>query len=564
MSTVSLHPARSPLAALLLVGVVYVLAALLIEHHGLWIIDNQIKFLQVEQILATHGRSYAMPWPGSALDPELRFQPMIFPFFAVRDHTLYPAYTPIFPLLSAIPFATFGFGGLSLLPLLGGLLSAWGAARLARICALSASAQSLSAVLAGLLTPLWFYSEVYWEHTLAVAACLWGVGFVLQFLQAGSWKRLASGGALCATGIYLRDDLYVFCAALALMTFLRTPRSRLRTAAVLGAAMIGALLPLWFFQAWAIGQPFGFHIGVHVFDFPGLGQHFAERPAVIYRLFVRCASNPWLSIVLLAPFLVGFLLRPRLSTEAFRWTIPGVALWSLAGFLFVMRGYFEAESPILHMIQVNTLFAVSPILVCAFWRNQEDASLLSSFVWPLTLIYVVVYSLVSPLDATEGVHWGNRLVLVLYPLFAVMAAEQITHWTPRAGKASAFGTGVLIITAVASLLGQAYSVWLLDRKQTVTKQLNEMVAARPERAILTDLWWVPLEIYSVFPERPIFRVRSQDQINELLAILKQAGYEACLLVTGPGRPTSLPPVAIFEDETTHCRMVKLIRIDLGS
>jgi hypothetical protein len=567
-----LHPSTSPLGILIVVAVVYVATIALIERRGLWIIDNQIKFLQVEQIVESNARDYSLPWAGASFDPELRFPPLVFPFYAAHEGKVYPAYSPVFPLLSAGPYALFGIAGLYLLPLAGGLLTLLGVARLARLSGVPPGGQSAAVLLCGLLTPLWFYSAVFWEHSVAVAACVWGLGFVCRFQHDGSWRSLAIGSALCATGIYFRDDLYVFCAALALVTSLTAtmvgPRDslavwsrRLRIALLMGAVMLVALVPLWLFQGWAVGHPFGFHIGVHVLDFPGLGAHLASRAAVFYALFVQSHREVWVSIALAAPFLIGFAIRPRLDDRAFNIAVPMAAMLALAAFAVTMAGYFSSASPLLTMLRANGVFAASPILILAFLRRKgEPDSFLSGFLWKLALVYTVLYCLVSPLDATRGVHWGNRLVLVLYPVFGLMAAETLLLWSRSSG--GALPRLALGITAAASLAAQAYSIVLLDLKQEVTVRINETVAARPEHAILTDVWWVPLELYTLFRERPIFLVDSQEEMNEILTRMAGNGYEACLLVTEPSRPVSLTPVAVIEDDKLNLRSLKLLRIDL--
>lgn len=555
------HPSASPLGVLVLVALTYIVTVSIIERRGLWIIDNQIKFLQVEQIVESKARDYSLPWAGAQLDPDLRFQPMVFPFYAEDEGRLYPAYSPVFPLLSAGPYAIFGIWGLYLLPLAGGILTVLGAARLGRLAGLPANGQSAAVVIAGLLTPLWFYSAVFWEHSLAVAACVWGLGSFCRFRQEGGSRSLVLGSALSALGIYFRDDLYVFCAALLALMFFASPARRFVTVLIMAAAMGFTLVPLWMFQGWAVGHPFGFHIGVHVFDFPGLGQHLADRAKVVYALFVQSSRNPWISIAVAAPFLIGFLIRPRLSERAFRIAVPLAALVASTAFAVIMAGYLKSESPVIWMLHSNSVFAASPILVLAFLRLKgHPSSFLSSFVWKLTLVYSLLYCLVSPVDATQGVHWGNRLVLVLYPLFALMAAEQLLVWTRLNGGGVA--GAVLVFTAAASLAAQVYSITLLDRKQEITRRINETVGARPERVILTDVWWVPLELYTLFRETPILMVHSQKEMNEVSAALAGRGFDACLLVTEPSRPASLPPVAVIEDDEVNCRSLKLLRIEL--
>ncbi len=569
----TLHPSRSPLGVLILVALVYLTTLLLIEHRSFWIIDNQIKFLQVEQILRSGFRDFSLPWPGAEIDPQLTYQPMVFPFYAEDAGKLYAAYSPVFPTLAAGLVSAFGSWGLYVLPLAGSILALFGLARLGAQLGLSPRAQSWAVLIAGLLGPLWFYSAIFWEHNLAVCAAVWGVAFLVQFLRSARWTHLVAGSALAASGIYLRDDLYVFCAAVAVVLFVRSSRDRWATVVLMGATTVASLLPLWLFQWKTIGQPFAFHLGVHLSDFPGLSQHFTDRPVVFYRLFARCSSSPWSSVALAAPFLAGFAVRPRLSERAFRRMIPMAALVAVISFLFIMQGYFTADSPLRWMLKANSLFAVAPILIVAFLRLQESSDSsertpsVASFLGPLALSYAVLYGLASPLDATEGIHWGNRLMLVLYPIFAVMAAANLDRWATVESdgqqREREWGKLAIGLAVAVSFAAQAYSILLLDRKQDFTYRLNQTVAARPEPAILTDVWWAPLELYSQFYEKPIFLVRPRKQINDLFSRLRRAGIHACLFVTVPDRKTSLPPVATVDDGGLNFFSLKLLRIELA-
>ena len=90
----------------------------------------------------------------------------------------------------------------------------------------------------------------------------------------------------------------------------------------------------------------------------------------------------------------------------------------------------------------------------------------------------------------------------------------------------AIGLAVLL-----SLLPQLYSIHLLDTKRRFTEHVNRELAARPEPVIATDIWWAPHELYSTFFEKPIFFVRTPEQLEVLKGRLRDAGYEAFLFVS---------------------------------
>ena len=164
---------------------------------GFWINDNGCKFVLMEGIIRSDYQEYAIPWPGRDLDPEFVYNPIRSPFGHVRDGKLFCTFSPVFALLSSVPYRLLGSYGLYLMPLLCGvltlpavwILTGWVAPspRARRI------AQPLSVVVAALAT-LWSR----WAGSLpGVTPCLGGTPFshkrgrFLLWLERRSKVRLA-------------------------------------------------------------------------------------------------------------------------------------------------------------------------------------------------------------------------------------------------------------------------------------------------------------------------------------------------------------------------------------
>jgi hypothetical protein len=561
----ALRPARSTLAIVGLVAAVYLLNAYLSESRGFWVVDNAIRFVQTQGILDSHYTDYSLPWAGAKLDPAMEYQPMVFPFFAVQDGKLFASYSPVFPALTAPLYAAFGFAGLYVLPLTFSVLMLVGLVKLAGIAGLGGGTSKLAVLLAGLCTPIWFYSFLFWEHNIAVCLCVWAVYLHLRFAREARAAHLVVGSLLAASSVYFRDELYLFCALLATLALFTARERRGRTALLVAASMTLGVLPLWLFQWKTIGRPFGFHLGVHAFSFPGLTEHLADRWEVVYRLLIRSSPEAGWSLVLAAPFVISFLVSPKLPRATFARAVPVFCVAALASFFFVMRGYFISPSPIYWMGHANSLFAVSPILILAFVRrgdaernDREPAA--TTYLRRLCLAYVALYVLLSPLDATEGIHWGNRLLLVLYPFFAILAASGIGRWRACAAPGLRWQTGVVAVTVLVSLGAQLYSVTLAHEKKAFTRRVNETIQARPEETIITDVWWVPWELFSQFSERPIFGVRSAAQLRQLVALLHEAGHEESVLVTPTSHMQAAPAVAVVQDDALGFFSLKLVRV----
>lgn len=533
---------RATVLALLAVAVLYLGSFLLIEKQGFWIIDNANKFLQLQAIRASGYTDYSIPWPGAIADPEYHFNPLPPPFSIVADGKLYSQYSPIFATISSLPYSLFGMRGLYLLPLLGALLLLIGVARLASFFRDQARGIApLAVLLTGLATPVWFYSQVFWEHTLAVCACVWAAFFALRFLSDRRERNLVAACSISVAGIYLREELLLFHAVLLLLLIQQTTAARGRVAAIGLAGSVFAFLPWLIFHWAAVGTPLGHHVGANVW---ALKEHLSSRPLVLYRLFAAAGRN-WLpSLLLTAPFVGLLVWHPRIGEHRFSRAFPLLALLAAAAALVSFAGYFLGPGPIPHMMSANSLFPAAPIILLGLLRSAPGRDgHPARRIWWLVIGFALLYALAAPPVSSRGIHWGNRFLLGSYPFLALLAAVNLARWTTRRRGASSGTPGLrwLVVAPViaVSLIAQVYSLCLLDAKQDYSRRLNEAVRARSEPAIVANTWWTPQALFSVFYERPIFYARSASELEPLERLLREEGHDMVLLVRRP-RPGAPP------------------------
>lgn len=170
-----------------LVTLVYIITFLCIEKRGFWIVDNANKFIQLQAINNSNFTDFSIPYPGSPIDPDYQYNPIPPPFSVVRDNRLYSVYSPLFAAISVVFYRLFSFTGLYLLPLLFSIFGLLGLLKIAKLLNFSKIAQNLTLIIAGFCTPLWFYSTVYWEHSIAVCLCIYGILYCLRFLYTKSY-----------------------------------------------------------------------------------------------------------------------------------------------------------------------------------------------------------------------------------------------------------------------------------------------------------------------------------------------------------------------------------------
>jgi len=562
-----LRALRSPVAAaLLLVAAVLLATSLRLDRGAFWVIDNACKFLQVQATLASGGRDLSLHLAGAELDPEHRFRPLPRPFGVVEDGRLYAFYPPAFAALAALPYRALGWPGLAALPLLGGLALLIGVARAARALGADARGAASAVLVTGLCTPVWFYSEVFWEHVPAVALAVWGALGVLRFLRDGRRRDLARGCALAALAVWLRDELYLYCGVLAAVAVLGARTRRAAAAATAAASLALALLPLWAFQALALGHPLGFHLDTQLA--PDLAAHLRERPAVLHLLFLASVPGRLASLLWMGPLALAIAWAPRVPTRTAAWLAPALAGFAALGAGASLAGYARGGSAIAWMLATNGLLATTPVLALAGFRFAEpgDAPLDARGVRALRAIalgYAGLYALAAPLEASAGVHWGNRLLFVLYPLLALQAGPNLARWLERFARPRPAAAVLVAGAALLSLGAQAFSIRLLEQKLRYSLRLAEAVARHPGLPIATGIFWLPLELFRELPRRPVFLVDSTAELRELVPRLRAAGHRAFLFATDPGAARAGTVVERVEDPDLGFYAIDLVRVEIA-
>lgn len=522
--------------AMLVVAIVYVLTLAVLPRGGFWITDSDNKFIQMQAIIQQGPGDASIPWPGMAIDPAFDFNPLPEPFSAVEDGRLYAVFSPVFALVSSLPYRLFGETGLYLLPLSGGLLAVLGCGMLARLLGLGGIGTFAATLLAGLATPLWFYSVVFWEHTTAVALSVWAVVFLLRFTDTGHLRDLSLMALTAAFGVYFRDDLYLFCAVLVVILLYAVSDHRVRNAFTAAGIMGAMLIPLWLYQWWAIGHPFGFHLGTHLFSASGILAHVAARPQVIYNMVLAAHPSVMISVVVTLPC-AALLFVPESVRMRHRSLLTGaVPMLGMVLAAVVFAGHIATESSILWLLQTNSLLSAAPVLVLAIMprltvdeNNHRSPRFL---VWLVVAGYLAMYLLAAPELGSTGIHWGNRFLLLLYPLLLVLALSAV--WPKEKIRIKGLYWGAILLV-VLSIGAQVYSVRLLAVKKDFSRRLSEAVADRPEQIVVSTVWWAPQALSREFYTRQVFYASSQDRLQELGQRIVAAGEERVLFITQAGQ-----------------------------
>ncbi len=533
---------RSTWWAIVLVSLVFLLTLMAMPRQGLWIVDNENRFLQAKALVDNGFSHYAIPWPGQALDPELKLNPLRFnpegTFQENKKGQLISVFQPAFIVLSAFLFQGLGTWGLYVLPWGAAVLLLIGVGRLAGILYSQGLAATLAVFLTGLATPVWFYSQVFWEHTTAASLCVWGLVFALHFLDKGRWRDLALCFAFLALAIFFRDVLGIFAVLVLGLILLRNPEHRLKTILIAGGVLGAGLALLMLFQWFTTGKPLGFHAGTLLGSEGGLLAHLKDRPRLFYLFFCSALPDRTWSLVLSVPFLLAFVLRPRLSGERLERRFLWWVLAALIPGTIFLFSFFNAANPLRQLLLSNSFFFAAPVLMLGLLRIKEEDSFLGSlkgdgFLLALFCLYLLAYSFVAPWAGAVSLHWGARPVFALYPLLAVPAAGNLAKWwTAREAKIS-WRTVLVGFLVLVSLVGQVASVNLLQRKKAFSVRLAQTISQLETPVVVTNVWWLGHELNTVFFDKAIFYIRTQEELQQLEAGLREKQIREFLFINRP-------------------------------
>ena len=551
----------APIAA---VGLAYLLTLLCFERDGMWTTDNAAKFLQVRALLQSGFASFAIPWPGRSIDPEFVYNPLPFHFSSVRGGELYSVFSPAFAMVSAVPYALLGYWGLYLLPFASALLMLRAVAELCALAGGGAGARRAAVLVAGLATPVWFYGVAFWEHCVAACLCLWALLFFARFVDSGASRDLVRGAVLVSLAVYLRDDLYLLCALLALSAAAARRANRLSTALRCGGAMAVCLAPLWIWQWQVMGSPLGQHLSTHLFSSAGITGHLLDRPKVFYNLLAAASPAPIVSIFLSAPFLYAWLRRPRFDDAGFGAALPLFAAAATVSALISYGGYLLFDSTLAYLLaSSNSLFAAAPLVILAFPRCGEEGGT-RRWLGRLAAAYALLYAAAAPDLGSSGLHWGNRFLLILYPVWSLLAAVNVEQWRRREGGGRRSWRYWSLAAVVAVSVGaQLFSVELLRRKKEFSHRLNDFVAASPEQVVLTSERWAGHELHRVFFDKPVFYVEYPHAMDALRQKLRQAGYDSFLFLTRRQRVAARQPGVEIGDGGLNWYGMKAFSVDMS-
>jgi hypothetical protein len=535
---------------LLVVALVYLVALLPVSPQALTHHDEGAKYLQVRNLRITpSGLDWSINYPARRLDPQLEFVP-----FHPKQHyvdgqgRIYLQWPIFLGLLTRIPWKLLGFWGLYVVPFLAGLGTLWASYLLALAAGVSARVAWLAIPLVGIATPVAIYSLLYFEHTLAALVVTLNLLAAVRALKGEKISRhsAAVSGALLAVAVYFRSELYVLALVVALvLAVFGWKRGSWALATVWLGAFAVSLVPLWAFYALNEGSLLPAHaIWYFTGSEPANGGGI-PRAGLPQLRYIATAGWGVVPAFLFGPESAPFAPKFPLWVEGAG--LVGAALCALAAIAKAVRRRFAWSLPVfvagLGLLLLSTgatlvspqayynlhgFLLAAPFVGVALWppssrvenRERGGGNDAGRFLYAAGLLYVGLHALV--ISALSGLgpislhEWGQRYLLPAYPLLVVVSLAALSRiWQEEVKGRGQKAEGSRLLSAprvllaafcLLALVGVGFTargyVALAEERSQVEQWLALTTSMPAGEPMVTDTWWLPLDLAAGFYSRP--------------------------------------------------------------
>lgn len=535
---------HAPFWLLVLIALIYGLIQSQMPHHAFWSNDGGQKLVQVQSLIRNGLANPEIPYDFLDIEPPGAFD--FAPFYPgharIAGEKLLSVVPIYFPLLSVAPFLLMSHAGLYLIPILAALAILYCLTLLSRTI-FDHPVGPLAVAGAGLSSSLFFYSLVFFEHTLA--ACLFAAGLTLLITGRNKTKATmliltVASGLVMSMGVWFRGDVYfVLFGILAGMLFVRACRQLILPFI---AGLVLGLAPYFLINHLLYGTFIGSQVAFTMSGantlratVPPLGQYIAKHWDITRYFLLTWIDLPMFNwVFLLATVFPALLLSAGKDRQPnrrdFILTAWCAVLCCIS--LTTLGRLFFLGNPMQDSMSVLGLFGAIPFLGFAFVRIRgKQPNQGRDFLFIAMLAALLGYSLGLP--SHGGLQWGPRYLLPLYPVMILLAAgaavelrKSITGRVPRK-----IFTAMFALMLVSGCAIQLFGVKLLFDKKTATSANIEEIKKTNPSVIITDTWWVPEDNGALYFDVPMYTFYTTERMNELLMKLAQIGENEVVFVS---------------------------------
>jgi hypothetical protein len=499
----------------------------------------------------------SIDYPGRGIDPEFAFFPMQAGWFKASGDTIHLTYwTPIFAFLSCPFYVLFGLPGLHVVPVLSTALTLYTSYLLTR--RLTKDLAPLAIPLIALASPLFIYSLLVWEHTLAIALATLTVWLAVKQIETGRMYFLLLALLSAGMATVLRPEMSFFALAfLASYLFTAFPLSWERRSRWI-MLFVGMIVPLsillWLYYYYQHRRG---SMSYFLALIPRLSPDWTD---VLLDFLVGLGPAPELKAAFVLAIVAFVLCNFHLSQRKAIATILTSGVLTVTGLLCFFAPFHE---------RLNSGFVgASPFVVFAACDAKRALSthadrvprFLTFTALLCTATYVFSHTLssfgVSMTNLLPGnANWSFRYTMVAYPLLTILAVSALAK--VRQDYLEIRKKSLCLCFLILALLGFGFQLVGGLRMVYVDKvgsaQLNDALMEIPERHILTTKWWLAAETATQFYAKEIFLLpKEPDSLERWLALAKAGGVSRFWYV-GSDIPCGHDSTELFLGSTKmHC------------
>jgi hypothetical protein len=160
--------------------------------------------------------------------------------------------------------------------------------------------------------------------------------------------------------------------------------------------------------------------------------------------------------------------------------------------------------------------------------------------YALTLTYIALHTLVisalSGLGPISRHEWGQRYLLPAYPALAVLALLAGWRlWSEYGSKLRRMVISVLTIASITVLVGvglEVRGVWMLREERLQVESWLDLARSLPQREpLVTDIWWLPLNLAADFYTRPMMLAEGDARLTEWAGRMREQNLQSFGIMT---------------------------------
>lgn len=522
---------RTTVAAFLAVAVVYCWFAFVVVPTGAyWSPDSGYKHIQANNIRLTPWLDLTITYPGRWLDPNLKFMPLGREMFSlIKDQRIQLIQSPSVALLGKPFIALMGERGELVVPLLAGLLSVYLVGYFVTRADLGAAWAGLGILLAGIATPLLFYSLNFWEHTLGVALGLAGIVLIFDGSDSDqplALRRYVLSGVLIGLAADVRKEMFIvgIAVGLSLLWYQRETRRGLMI-------WLCAFMLTW--GVYLIGNHYSGGAVIET-SVRNLEYYSVARSAILNQgpgIVLDYAFDPGygsLGAILLILVAVYWCLSRRPLSGATICLQSAILLLTL---LIVLA--YAAQSG---RVELRGILSVSPFLIIGLTTDsgterqsrllfRQLGFLIIAF-YCLTILYLSLFTDGGPRQAAR--EWGTRYLLIIFPLAVPFVINGFQVLWRRGSQLAYQVLARLQLCLALGLVGVSIVVQQIGINQLVSADnhnltLKAEILTLPEKQIVTDLWWLPVTASGLYDQKELFFADTPQLTRDWIRLAYQAG-----------------------------------------